>query len=345
MKIEKPELISAAEKAGISKTQAEELWVALEGKAGLATSKFDLPHLLYYFGAMIVIVAMGWFVGVAWESFGGGGILCVALAYMLIFLGVGAALWKQESLKVPGGLFITMAVSMIPLAVYGFQRWTGWWVTGEPGQYKDFVSWVNGGWFAMEAATIIGGSIALKFYRFPFLTAPIFFTLWFMSMDAAPLIFKNPEYLWENRLWVSLGFGALLLIVAFLMDLSFREDFAFWGYLFGVITFWTGLSLLETASELGKFFYCLINVVLVLLSVFFQRTVFLIFGSIGILGYITSLFYRYFSDSIWFPVMLSLIGLLVIFIGLKYHKNRQKIDSFLLNWVPQRIKPWLPKPK
>lgn len=342
MQIEKSELLSAAAKAGISKQQVEELWNLLAGKAVDDGSKFDLPRVLYYFGAMIVIIAMGWFLGTAWERFGSGGILLIALTYMLIFIIFGTVLWRREGLKVPGGLFITMAVCLIPLAVYSFQSWTGWWVTDEPGQYKNFFSWIKGGWFAMEAATIIGGCIALKFYNFPFLTAPIYFSLWFMSMDATPLIFGNSDN-WDNRLWVSIGFGVVILIVAYVTDLRTRKDFAFWGYLFGVIAFWTGLTLLDTSSEFNRFLYCLINVGMVLISVFLQRSVFLIFGAIGILNYITSLFYRYFSNSAWFPVVLSLVGLLVIFVGLMYHKHRQRIDSFILNLLPRKVQAWLPK--
>ncbi len=345
MQIEKSDLLSAAEKAGISKANAENLWKALSAKSGHEGSTFDLSHLLYYFGAMIVIIAMGWFVGIAWESFGGGGILTIALAYIFIFLSAGATLWKKEGLEVPGGLFITMAVCLIPLAVYGFQRWAGWWSTEEPGQYKDFVDWIRGGWFFMEVTTIVGGCIALKFFRFPFLTLPIFFALWFMSMDITPLIFGTAENHYENGLWVSIWFGLVLLIVAYVIDLKSRQDFAFWAYFFGVITFWTGLSLLDTSTEWGRFVYCLINVGLVLLSVFLQRTVFLIFGSIGVLAYICSLFYRYFFDSAWFPVILSLLGLLVIFVGVIYHKNRQKINRAILSLLPPAAHAWLPKPR
>lgn len=345
MQIDKATLLSAASKLGIPDQKAEELWNALGEKASHDVSKLDLSRLLYYFGAMIVIIAMGWFVNEAWERFGGGGMLAIAVAYMLVFIFIGSVLWRKEDLQVPGGLFITMAVCLIPLAVYGFQKWTGWWVVDAPGQYSDFFSWVSGSWFFMEACTIIGGCIALKFFRFPFLTAPLFFALWFMSMDVTPLIFGNSENLWDDRLWVSIGFGIVLLIVAYVTDLTTKEDFAFWGYLFGVITFWTGLSILDSTSELDKFFYFLINIGLMLLSVVLQRSVFLVFGSIGVLIYTTSLFYRYFSNSVLFPVVLSLIGVLVVFAGMIYHKNRQRIDSFILNLFPSRVQQWLPKPK
>ncbi len=344
MRIEKSELLSAAAKIGVSESQAEQLWSVLSREdSGRNFSKFDLSNVLYYLGAMIVVVAMGWFLGISWERFGSGAVLSITLAYMLLFFIVGAALWRREDLKIPGGILMTTAVCLIPLAVYSFQKWTGWWTAGEPGQHSNFLSWVQGGWFAMEIATVIGGCLVLYFYRFPFLTAPIYCALWVMSMDVTPLFFGNSDSIWENGSWVSLAFGFALLITAYLTDLRARRDFAFWGYLFGVIAFWSGLSLIEFPSEFDKFLYCLVNVGMVLLSVLLQRSVFLVFGAIGILSYITALFGRYFAESTWFPLLLSLVGILVIFIGIMYHKNRQKIEVFIFSLIPLKVRSWLPK--
>jgi hypothetical protein len=59
-------------------------------------------------------------------------------------------LWRQRGLREPGGLLVTMAVCMAPLAVYGFERMTGLWLQGGPGEYRDFYYWVEGSWFPME---------------------------------------------------------------------------------------------------------------------------------------------------------------------------------------------------
>ncbi len=341
MFIDKSNLLASANKIGISEQKANELWSAL-GQKETVESRFELVHILYYLGAMIVIVAMGWFVGVAWDILGGIGILVIASLYIAAFVLMGSILWRKEGLKVPGGLFITMGVCLIPLAVYGFQRWTGWWGTEDPGAYRDFVSWVKGGWFAMEVATLIGGLVALYFYRFPFLTAPIFFTLWFMSMDIAPLIFGSATNMGDARIWITIIFGALMLTIAYIVDERTKQDFSFWGYCFGTFAFLGGLSILEKASEFTNFIYLLINLAFVLLSVLFQRTVFLVFGALGILCYFSTLFYRYFSESLWFPIILSGIGVAVIGIGIIFHNNRQKIDSAIHKSLPSWLHNLLP---
>ena len=67
--------------------------------------RFDLPHFAYYFGALVVISAMTWFMTLGWERFGSGGILAISLSYALGFIIAGALLWRDKGLKVPGGRY------------------------------------------------------------------------------------------------------------------------------------------------------------------------------------------------------------------------------------------------
>jgi len=348
MDISKDTLANAAQKVGISVHHTDLLWNELakdkspeNSSESKSESKFDLANVTYYIGALIVISAMTWFLGIGWEVFGGGGIFAIALCYIAIFFFMGNRLWHKNDLKVPGGLLITIAVCLIPLAIYGFQLWTGLWVVDSPGKYADFYNWIKGGWFLMEIGTILGASLALYFYSFPFLTAPLFFSVWFMSMDVTPLLFGEGSH-WEKSLWVSLWVGLITLVVAYCIDRRAKKDFAFWGYLFGMLAFWSGLTLLDTPSEFQRGIYCLINVLLILVSVLLQRKVFLIFGVLGVFGYIGSLFFRYFYESTFFPFILSGIGVLIIFLGTVYSKHHRKFEQKLLDWVPKGFKDYLP---
>jgi hypothetical protein len=146
---------------------------------------------------------MGWFMTEAWEEFGGTGIFIISALYALCFILAGRKLWYQQGLKVPGGLLFTMAVGMTPLAIYGLERLTGIWPQGNPGIYKDYHIWIKGSWFLMEVGTIAAALAVLKYIRFPFLTAPIAFSLWYMSMDLTPLLFGKKDFYGMN------GFGYL----------------------------------------------------------------------------------------------------------------------------------------
>jgi len=342
MKISREDLKWAVSKGVFTDSQAEALWQALEGRSDVR-AKFDLAHVAFYFGALIVISAMGWFMTLAWEQFGGGGICVISAMYALCFVLTGRSLWQQRHLKVPGGLLVTLAVWMTPLAIYGLERLSGIWPQGDPGTYRDFHIWVKGSWFLMEVGTIIASLVALKFVRFPFLTFPIAFALWYMSMDLTPLLFGKMEFSWDERLWVSLWFGLAMLAAAYWIDQRTEEDYAYWGYLFGLLAFWGGLSLMESGSQWKKFLYCLINVALMFLSVLLQRRVFIVSGALGVFGYLGYLSYDVFKDSLMFPFALSFLGILIISLGVGYQRKREKIEQFVLNRVPLGLQGMFPK--
>jgi hypothetical protein len=341
MRVSKEDFSWVVSQGMISAEQAASVWNALESRDA-SRPRFDMANVMYYFGALIVMSAMGCFMTLGWEIFGGGGILLISVVYALCFVLAGRTLWFKQKLIVPGGLLFVMAVCMTPLAIYGLERLVGFWPQGDPGTYRDFHVWVKGGWFFMEVATILAALVALWFIRFPFLTAPIAFSLWYMSMDLTPLLFGRPEFTWNERLWVSVWFGLAMLLVSYLVDRRTKGDYAFWGYLFGMLAFWFGLSLMENGGELSKFFYCLINLGLMLVSVLLQRRVFIIFGSFGVLGYLGYLSYHVFQNSLLFPVALSFIGILVIYLGIKYQHNQVAIERFIFANIPPSIKRMLP---
>ena len=275
----------------------------------------------------------------AWEAFGGSGIFLISVLYAAAFFGLGYRLWGQQGLRTPGGLLLTMAVCMTPLAVYGLQRGLDIWGFDDPGEYRSFHRWIEGGWFYMEVATIVTGLLALRFFRFPFLTAPIAFALWYISMDLTPILFEGEDFAWHERQLVSAWFGLAMIAGSYFIDHRTRQDFAFWGYLFGLVAFWGGLSTMDSGNELSKFFYFLINLLLMGLSVFLQRKVFLVFGAIGTFGYIGQLAFRVFEDSMLFPFALTLVGLTVLYGGILLRRHGSRIEQGLIATMPD----WMTK--
>jgi hypothetical protein len=343
MNISRTDLQQAASAAGVTEEQSALIWNALSsGPSTAGKPRFDLSNVAYYIGALVVIGAMGWFMNKAWDGLGGPGLAAVAACYAVCFLLGGRTLWAQ-GLRIPGGLLFTMAVCMVPLATFGIERWTGYWPASDPGSYSRFHPYINGSWIIMESATIIAGLVALRFWRFPFLTAPIAYSLWFMSMDIAELIAGQPVMSGHDREVISLVFGMVMLLATYIVDLRRgAEDFTFWGYLFGLAAFWGGLSSLDSNSELGKFIYCLINVGLIFCSLVLKRRVFIVFGALGFFGYLGHLAYRVFEDSVLFPFALTLVGLGIIYLGLQYQRRKDRIEAYVQTHVLPPIRGFVP---
>lgn len=342
MNISRDDLRRAAEQGLLQPGQDEALWQHLT-KLGEGRPRFDLAHVAYYGGALIVLGAMGWFMGRAWEDLGGGGIFAIAAAYALTFLFAGRWLWDRLGLRVPGGLLFTLAVGMTPLATYGLLRQFDLWPQDDPGGYAGFHVWIKGSWITLELATILVGVVMLRFRRFAFLTAPIAVSLWYLSMDLGPLLAGVPDFNWSIRQWVSVWFGLAMLVAAYATDLRDRdEDLAFWIYLFGLLAFWGGLSAMNSSSELNKFIYALINLALIAVSLVLRRVMFLIFGALGVSGYIGHLAWRIFADSLLFPFALTILGVSVIAAGVIYQRNRRACEAAFQRILPVRWQHWLP---
>lgn len=343
MKITQEQLRMAAVSTGSTSGQADLLWQALQSQESSSVRpRFDAPNVAYYLGALIVIGAMGWFMNKAWDNMGGPGLVAVASCYAVCFVLGGGTLWAQ-SLRIPGGLLLTIAVCMVPLTTFGIERWTGFWPSTDPGSYTHFHPFIDGSWVIMEAATVAAGAIALRFWRFPFLTAPIAYSLWYMSMDLAELLGGHQILTWDEKQRITVLFGAAMMLASYIADLRGKsDDFAFWGYLFGLMAFWGGLTSMDSNSELGKFVYCLINIGLIAASLVLRRRTFILFGSLGLFGYLSYLAYRVFENSLLFPFVLSLIGILIIYLGLQYKRRRDRVERYLRTSVLPHLSALIP---
>jgi hypothetical protein len=353
MRIERADLDEAIAQQVLTSPQAAALWRLLQSRQPLAAGvpapapeapqrRFTGLNVAYYFGALLVIGAMGWLMTLGWEAFGGSGIFLIATLYAFLFTMAGLHLLAQPQTRTPGGLLVTMAVCMTPLAVYGLERTTGLWPGADPGNYRGFFPWIRGGWFAMEMATVLAGLIALRKARFPFLVAPIALVLWFMSMDAVPALFHAQPWDVDIARRVSIAFGLAMMFVAFQVDHRTEEDYAFWLYIFGMITFWGAITSMQSHGELSKLLYCAMNLGFVLLSVLLRRRVFLVFGAIGVNAYLGHLAWRVFAHSLIFPFVLTLLGLGIIAAAVYYQRHRAAIELRIEGWVPLWVRDLLP---
>jgi len=78
-------------------------------------------------------------------------------------------------------------------------------------------------------------------------------------------------------------------------------------------------------------------------GVILVRRVFVVFGAIGSCGYIGHLAYDVFKESVLFPIVLTAIGLGIIYIGIVWQKYEQTITQYLRRLLPTLLKELLEK--
>jgi len=338
------ELDGAVGEGILSPAQADRLVAFLAGsaapaKSGGAEPRFSFVHVLYYLGGMIAIGAMSLFMTLGWNALGGWGGFVTAVLYAMLALSLTHWFLERKQLEIPAGITATLAVVTVPLAIFAAQMALGYWTDTKA--YRDYHVFIDWRWLMMEFGTLAVGVVLLWRYRFPFMLMPIAVTLWYMSMDLVPfLLGQEHVYDWEIRKFISAYFGLAMTLVAFWVDLRsrFSRDYAFWLYLFGVLTFWGGLSLMNSGSELGKLAYCGINVLMILVGAALQRRVFAVFGGLGVAGYLGYLSYKVFKDSLIFPLALSLLGLAIIGLGVLWQRREAQWSARLRGFLPAPLR-------
>jgi hypothetical protein len=324
----------------ISEDQARQV-SALSAEHGLNTPGFRFTHILYYLGGLIAIGAMTLFMTLGWESFGGWGLFSIALAYGAVGLWLTGYLLDRLSLPIPAGIAAAFVVALTPLAFYGLQMALGFWPEGRP--YREYHTLVDWRWIAMELATLATGAALLWRYRLPFMVMPISLTLWYMSMDLTPFLFRAEDQSLALRKMVSLWFGLFILALALWTDIRSRhgKDYAFWLYLFGLLAFWGGLSMMQSDSQLNKFIYLCVNLLLIACGAILSRRMFAVFGGLGVAGYLGQLAYGVFKDSLLFPFALTAIGLGIVVLGILWQRHEPRIAARLLGLLPMTAQEFL----
>src|SRR5205814_194018 len=226
MQIDRGDLDAAVSRRIVDADQAAALW-RFFGERHPARARFTGLNVAYFFGALVVIGAMGWLMTLGFQRMGPWAVCATAVAYGAAFRVAGDRVWHSGDLRIPGGLVYAMAVCMTPLAIWGLETATGFWAAGNPGNYRDFYPFIRGSWIWMEAGTVVVALLALRRVKFPFLVAPAAVALWFMSMDFAAYLARDRHWQLALGQRLSITAGLAMLFAAQLADHRPREDVAF----------------------------------------------------------------------------------------------------------------------
>lgn len=310
--------------------KANLLWEGLS-KKNAQRPQLDISNLFWYVGAALIFIAMGWLGVELGRRFGAKGVFVASSAYFILFVLASAHLWYKQHLKIPSSLLAALAVTMVPLIVTSFTEMLGY-------PLLHYLQYYNI-WLVLETLSLIVGLIALYFFRSSLLVGVIIVILWalVLTATAAYLDLEKTFYGWDKQQLATLLFGLIVMAFGMLIDGNQGEDLAFWPYILGATAFYIGITSFEM-TELGRFIHFLISLALMLTSVILSRSIFLVYGSIGFLSYLGHIAYKFFSDSLLFPFVLTLAGLAAIWAGVKYHKNRAAIDAYLLEFLPVALR-------
>jgi hypothetical protein len=297
--------------------------------------------VLYYGGALLIISAMTWLMKSSWDSFGKEGMAAVSALYFVIFLLAGYFTFFKKKLEDAGGLLFSVAVSITPLLVFSILRVFNFWDTDW--SYDDYHIWIKGKWIVLEITTIVVALPILLKTKFPFIVFLIAGALWFFSMDIMQIIEEKRDLTWIERANITNTFGLFMIAIGYYADIKFKKDYSFWLYLFGLIILSIGLSIFYNIDLYNLIKLGVVNILLILFSLFVNRNVFIVFGTIGLIEFLSRLSWEFFKDSSFLPFALTILGVLLIVAGVFFQKNRKNIEEKIISKLPAFILNLRPK--
>lgn len=266
---------------------------------------FDISFtsVLFYFGWFIVFLGLISFYIIGTSKYGAEFMSTLSLLYTILFTFVGNQLWSNPDSRTFGGLLIMCAICMVPVTVITMmnQILKKEWL-------QSRISRITG-----EIATLLAACLAIyKYQGFTFYVSIAALMIWVLGEELVLSVQKSDKYDYLVNYgffevpfrFVTIIFGLGMVLLAYKieeMQLCLVNDYSFWLYLIGVISFWIALSFDGSGSQSGKFIYGCINMIMILIWMFvIKRNVFLVMGLLGMTIYQGNSMVKFIFGNIFF---------------------------------------------
>lgn len=356
MFISKNKLMDACKRGIITKTQTEELLIFLNSNnTGDTSQKFNIETVLYYGGSLIALGAMLYYMHDMVSSSTYIFILLLSIVYSLIFFFTSNYMWKKGN-TTPAGLLYILFILSISYIVLVITKMTGLYPHfSQSRMYDDFYEASKPALCIIFTFTLLCSGIVLKKRPLSILTVPIIASVYSIFVLYIPNLLNKISFLNnEGGLYFSFIFSLILLFIAFIKDRLYTIDYSKWMYIIGSLMLFisfTGLAytIFDTNGHdyINTIVLLLYNFIYIILSILFQRKIFLFLGGIGFFSYLvfleTSILTDLKANSFLTITCVIITGLLVVFAGIYYKNNLEKIESIIEKFVPEQYRKNLPK--
>ena len=313
--------------------RGEEIGPALGGDVPEHRRSLQLGAIISYIGGFLILFALTFFIGLAWEEMSRGAQFAWALLAVGGLWGAGFLLRRFESARLGGNLLVFAGAGALPLLVYTFQRLVGWWPGDAELEYEDFHDRILAVWIVMELVSMAAAIALAWLVRFPLMLLLAGFWGWYLSLDLARWARGDEHDFWsDDHHWV--GFVVGLLLVGVGLELARRRlrSYGFWLLLFGNLAWMAHLGDIALDDDFGAIgvLFLAVSLVAIVASVVTQFRVFLVFGAFGLYAWVCYLVFDIFDDSSAVTLGLVLIGVFIVLTGIGYQK-----------WLEPPLERWL----
>ena len=306
--------------------------------------------VFYYFGGFIMLCAMITLMSHTIQNSTYARILFLGTVYAGLFLGVGEFLWRKNE-KFPAGILYFLFIAAFGFIVMDIEKMTGFFPHfADMDKIPNYWDICRFPVIVLSSLTIIANTILQKFRPASLLSIPTIFCSYAIYLMIIDSIYGYKNITEKILCWSSLVFGIGLNVIAFIKDKLTKVDYSKWMYFFGATGTWLAIYILlfdkydMTNEGQIQFKLFLVNVVYLFIGIFIQRKPFSIIGLLGVIGYILYLEISNIQNHTTLLTSVVLItGLIILYAGVIYSKNVDKLRNFIESKLPEKVRNYLPQ--
>ena len=269
--------------------------------------------IAYYFGGFLALISFTIFIASRWDELSEGEHLITSLLVIVVTACLGAWLRFARSYHTAGGLLLLITAAVFPMFVYTVADMIGIWPQG--GSFEG----LSYAFLYMNLISLPVAVLLLMLTRFSLIFLVVAGLVHFVALAIGGITSA------DLALVTSITCGIFILL-GIGLTLQKKKRYTFWLKLYGLVGLQVGFTTLFANSEHALFgiLYLAVYLIMIALSIRFQEVIYLVFGVIGVYTYIIRLIYDYLEDTVYFPLVLGIIGISIVVLAVlyqRYHKN------------------------
>lgn len=309
-----------------------------------------IVKILYYIGGFTMLGAMIVLMSHTIQHSSYAVILILGTIYAVLFFMLGEFLWKRNE-KLPAEILYFLFITAIAFIITDIEKMTGFFPHfSDFNKFSNYYEMCRLPVLAVSGLTIIVNTILQKFRNASLLAITTIVPSYFIYMVCAHYIFNNK--IWDSIYWTNcdLLFSIMLVIIAFIKDKMTKADYSKWMYFIGAVgIFKTMMTIFNeydstvVSIEIVQVKMFILCIIYFTFGIIIQRKPFTIIGILGIIEYIMFLEFHLIKENILLLTSSILTtGLLILYAGVLYNKNSEKIIMLLEKMLPEKIRLYLP---
>ena len=313
---------------GHAPDEIERLW------GEIATEETAEPRLTFgpliavYIGVLLLVAASAALIAIYWEALDPWGVLALGGAYLAGSL-VASELFRRRGLARPAELFEAVSVGFVAVIAYAVERIVGFWPEG-----AHEIGHLHRGITGIVIAGLVFGAALLAVRPAPLVLVPLGLGTAVLAADTAELVFGNDAS--GGQYFASvLAVGLAWIAAGLWLDATRRRPYATWAYWVGLAAAAIALMNVLPKTVPGFAVIGVLGALAMFFSAFVRHWSFTLIGAVGVLIAVSAGMRQLGGLA---PLGAALLGVILIFVGLRWSRWREPVRRAVLARLPARAR-------